>query len=557
MSTNPSFSDTTERSRDFYIIVYTIFMACSIVLTPLSRNLCYWIFMKASKRLHNKMFSNILQAPMRFFDTNPSGRILNRFSKDMGVIDELLPRSTLEALQVFLVMAGILGLVFLMSPWMVLPAIVLGALFYYFEVVYVTGAQRVKRLEGVTKAPVFSHISSSLCGLATIRSCDAEQMVVREFDSLQDEHTSTCCLIIISSETFGFYLALISATFLSFVTFQFMIFGGGITGSATVGLVISQAMILTGMLQIGPRQTAEVASNMISVERVLQYCKLNKEGPFETLPANKPSRDWIEKGKLIFKNVYLRYSPDEEPVLKNLNLEIQPGEKVGIVGRTGAGKSSLISSLFRLANIEGTITIDDVDVSSIGLYELRSKISIIPQEPVLFSSTIRYNLDPFGKSTDEDLWNALDKVELKSAIESLDQQVSEGGSNFSAGQRQLVCLARAIVRNNKVLVMDEATANVDIGTDALIQKTIRDNFKDCTVLTIAHRLNTIMDSDKVLILDAGQAVEFGPPHELLQNPDGAFTKMVKETGTIMEDRLRIIAQEYYELNLPKEKDKNT
>ncbi|XP_018579794.1 probable multidrug resistance-associated protein lethal(2)03659 isoform X2 [Anoplophora glabripennis] len=533
-------------SREYYILVYTAFILASIILTPLSRNVCYLIFMNASKALHNQMFNNILQASMRFFDTNPSGRILNRFSKDMGTIDEVLPRSALEAIQVFLVMGGILAMVFLLSPWMIIPAILLGVLFYYFEVIYVTGAQGVKRLEGVTRAPVFSHISASLYGLPTIRSCGAEQIIVKEFDALQDQHTSTCCVMIVSSETFGFYLDIISLVFLSFVTFQFLIFTDEHTASATVGLIISQAMVLTGMLQIGARQTAEVAANMISVERVLQYCKLEKEGPFESLPTEKPPRDWPQAGKITFKNMYLQYDPLEAPVLRNLNIEIRAGEKVGIVGRTGAGKSSLIAALFRLAPIEGTIAIDEVDVSNIGLNDLRSNISIIPQEPVLFSATVRYNLDPFGKASDEALWSALDKVELKSAVESLDQKVSEGGSNFSAGQRQLVCLARAIIRNNKVLVMDEATANVDVVTDSLIQKTIRKNFRDCTVLTIAHRLNTIMDSDKVLVMDAGQAVEFAHPHELLQNPGGYFTKMVKETGITMETSLRKIAREDFE-----------
>ncbi|KAJ8938370.1 hypothetical protein NQ318_022868 [Aromia moschata] len=394
-------------------------------------------------------------------------------------------------------------------------------------------------------------------------------MVIKEFDSLRD-HISTRCLTLVCSEAFGFYLDIISATFLACFTSPVLNFQrrNNIsyviiplnhclilenTLSATVGLVISQAMVLTGMLQIGPRQTAEVASNMISVERVLQYCKLDKEGPFESHPSKKPSRDWISAGKIIFKNVYLSYSPEEAPVLKDLSFEIQAGEKVGIVGRTGAGKSSLISSLFRLVPLEGTILIDDVDISSIGLHDLRSNISIIPQEPVLFSATIRYNLDPFGRTNDEALWSALDKVELKSAIESLDQQVSEGGSNFSAGQRQLICLARAIVRDNKVLVMDEATANVDLVTDALIQKTIRKNFKDCTVLTIAHRLNTIMDADKVLVMDAGQVVEFAHPHELLQNTEGFFAKMVKETGKTMETSLREVAKNDYEPKFRKEK----
>ncbi|CAH1981029.1 unnamed protein product [Acanthoscelides obtectus] len=447
--------------RSYYVNIYTLFIFGAVILTSLRSIFYFKICMTASKVLHNQMFSCILQAPMRFFDTNPSGRILNRFSKDMGALDELLPKAALDAIQVFLVMFGILIMVFIVTPLMVIPAIILGLIFYWFRSVYIGSAQDIKRLEGGTRAPVFSYISSTLYGISTIRSSNAEEMVKREFDGLQDRHTSTWFLFLTSSEAFGFYLDVISTIFLSLVTFQFLIFEDENTLSGNVGLVISQCLILTGMLQFGVRQTAEVASNMVSVERVLQYTTLDKEGPFETLPANKPPLGWPDKGHIQFEKVYLRYAAELAPVLKNLTIEVMPGEKVGIVGRTGAGKSTLISSLFRLAPIEGAIVIDGIDTSKIGLTELRSSISIIPQEPVLFSASVRYNLDPFEKHGDDVLWKALEDVELKIAIEDLNQEVSEGGSNFSAGQRQLICLARAIVRNNKILVMDEATANVD------------------------------------------------------------------------------------------------
>lgn len=217
--------------------------------------------------------------------------------------------------------------------------------------------------------------------------------------------------------------------------------------------------------------------------------------------------------------------------------------QVGIVGRTGAGKSTLISALFRLAKIDGELIIDNIDARQIGLHDLRNKISIIPQEPMLFSASLRDNLDPFGEFEDVALWAALQSVELNKSFVSLDHSVNRGGGNLSAGQRQLLCLARAIVKRNKILVMDEATANVDPSTDALIQKTIRNQFKDCTVLTIAHRLNTIMDSDRVLVMDHGQAVEFGHPHVLLQKNDGYLTQMVAQTGNVMTQHLKMIAEQ--------------
>uniref|UniRef100_A0A0U9HZ93 Putative ABCC protein n=1 Tax=Chrysomela populi TaxID=154003 RepID=A0A0U9HZ93_CHRPP len=541
-----------ENSYDFiesqknYIYIYTIFIAGSIILTTARSLLFYQVCMNASKGLHNKMFSNVLKAPMRFFNTNPSGRILNRFSRDIGAVDEILPKATIDAITAFLVMLGILMMVFIVTPWMILPAVILGILFYFFRRVYLSSAQDIKRIEGVNRAPVFSHISATLYGMSTIRSSKAEEMVIHEFDSLQDQHTGSWFMFLACSGALGFYLDCISLAFLILVTFQFLIMETNSGMSGNIGLVVSSSMILIGMLQLGVRQTTEVSSNMTSVERVMQYTKVEKEEELNPEATEKP-KNWPSAGKIAFKNTYLRYAPEDPPALKSLNIVIQPGEKIGIVGRTGAGKSTLISSLFRLAPIDGTIAIDDIDTSTVSLEHLRSNISIIPQEPILFSASIRYNLDPFNKVSDDVIWQALNDVELKDTIESLDQKVCEGGSNFSAGQRQLVCLARAIIRNNKILVMDEATANVDPHTDSLIQTTIRENFKDCTVLTIAHRLNTIMDCDKVLVMDSGKAVEFEAPHRLLQLPGGFFTKMVEKTGPAMEAQLRQIAKIAYKL----------
>ncbi|KRT79020.1 ABC transporter ATP-binding protein [Oryctes borbonicus] len=539
------YADISQYSQDFYIYLYTFFIIGSIVLTTLRSLFFFKVCMRASKNLHNTMFSNLLQATMRFFDENPSGRILTRFSKDMGQIDETLPRAMLDAIQIFMVMSGILAMVFIVSPWMILPTILLAIIFLYIRIIYLASGQDIKRLESITRAPVFSHVSASMNGLATIRSCKAQYMVSKEFDVLQDQHTTSWYLFLVTTEAFGFYLDIICVIFLAVVTFQFIIFDDGKTLSGNVGLVISQSLILTGMLQHGIRQTAEVSSQMTSVERVLQYSNIEKEGPFESVPTKKPHRDWPKNGEVKFENLYLRYIPTEEPILRNLNIHIKPGEKIGIVGRTGAGKSSLISALFRLASTEGKLSIDDVDTKEIGLHDLRQKISIIPQEPVLFSASLRHNLDPFDKCDDKTLWKALEDAELKEAIEHLNQEVSGGGSNFSAGQRQLICLARAIIRNNKILVLDEATANVDPQTDSLIQTTIRKNFKNCTVLTIAHRLNTVMDSDKILVMESGEAVEFNSPRELLTDQDGYLTKMAKETGPSMEAKLRKIAEETF------------
>ncbi|XP_025405942.1 probable multidrug resistance-associated protein lethal(2)03659 isoform X3 [Sipha flava] len=535
-------------SRQTCIIVFAVFTFSMILATLIRSATFVSVCMKASMNLHNKMFNAITRATMYFFNTNSSGRILNRFSKDMGAIDEMLPIALMDCIQIGLTLLGIIIVVGIVNIYLMIPTFIVGIIFYKLRVFYLSTSRSVKRLEGVTRSPVFAHLNASLQGLTTIRAFEAEQILSKEFDNHQDLHSSAWYLFIASSRAFGFWLDVVCLIYISIVTFSFLIIGNNTYGG-NVGLAITQAIGLTGMFQWGMRQSAELENQMTSVERVLEYTNTPQESALESLPNKKPPKEWPQKGQIVFKNFYLRYSLDTPHVLKNLNIKIESMEKVGIVGRTGAGKSSLIGALFRLALNEGSIYVDDLDINELGLHELRSKISIIPQEPVLFSGTMRKNLDPFDEYPDHALWNALDEVELKDVIEDLpgglNSKMSEGGSNFSVGQRQLVCLARAIVRNNKILVLDEATANVDPQTDALIQNTIRNKFRMCTVLTIAHRLNTVMDSDKVLVMDAGKMVEFDHPHILLKIKDGFLYKMVEQTGRDTADFLHSVAAESY------------
>jgi ATP-binding cassette subfamily C (CFTR/MRP) protein 4 len=303
--------------------------------------------------------------------------------------------------------------------------------------------------------------------------------------------------------------------------------------------------MLIGMFQWGVRQSAEFEAQMTAVERILEYSHLESEAALEA--EKRPPPDWPHLGQITFNGVTFTYAGAPKPVLSDLNFMIKGGEKVGIVGRTGAGKSSLLASLFRMVEPEGSIIIDGIDTKTVGLHDLRSKISIIPQDPVLFTGPVRRNLDPFNEHKDDQLWQALEEVQLKEVVTELpgqlDAPISEGGSNFSVGQRQLICLARALLRNNKILVLDEATANVDHETDSLIQQTIREKFIKCTVLTIAHRLHTIIDSDRVLVLDAGRVIEFEEPYNLLRQPLGLFRKLVKQTGHQMSSRLIATADE--------------
>ncbi|XP_013195016.2 ATP-binding cassette sub-family C member 4 [Amyelois transitella] len=526
----------------FYIYIWTIGIIGCILLTTGRSILFLWACMRSSIKLHNQMFSNILSATMRFFDTNPSGRILNRFSKDMGIVDEILPKMYLDSIQVFMVMIGILVMVAIVNPYMLLTTALCAILMYLWTIIYLHTAQAIKRVEGVSRSPVFSHMSATMAGITTVRACGAEEMLRRQFDDKQDVHTSAWYLTLVTNTAFSIWLSLISALYVIIASYAFLIldsYGGMKSGN--VGLALSQGLILVNMVQYGVKQATEVVSQMTSVERLVEFTSL----PQEITKGPDPPTSWPQRARLIFKDLYLRYDKDSDPVLKNLNVTIESGWKVGVVGRTGAGKSSLISALFRLAPIEGNIYIDDVETGEIALKALRSKISIIPQEPVLFSASLRYNMDPFDKYTDADIWKALEEVELKNAVNSLASAVSSGGSNFSAGQRQLLCLARAALARNKLLVLDEATANVDPNTDALIQKSIRKHFSECTVVTVAHRLHTVADADRVIVMEAGQIVECGHPHELLQNAEGHFTKMVNQLGPASEQSLRDVASKAY------------
>uniref|UniRef100_A0A8C9SPU2 Multidrug resistance-associated protein 4 n=1 Tax=Scleropages formosus TaxID=113540 RepID=A0A8C9SPU2_SCLFO len=489
------------------------------------------VLVNSAQTLHNRMFTSILRTPVRFFDINPVGRILNRFSKDIGQLDSMLPWTFVDFIQVFLQILGVIAVAASVIPWILIPVIPLLIVFLVLRRYFLQTSRDIKRLESTTRSPVFSHLSSSLQGLWTIRAFKAEQRFQQTFDAHQDLHSEAWFLFLTTSRWFAVRLDGICAIFVSITAFACLLLRDDLEAGA-VGLALSYAVTLMGMFQWGVRQSAEVENMMTSVERVVEYTELESEAPWET--EKKPPPDWPRHGNITFDQVNFAYNSDGPVVLKSMNAVFRSKEKVGIVGRTGAGKSSLISALFRLAEPEGTILIDGMKTSEIGLHDLRQKMSIIPQDPVLFTGTMRKNLDPFNQHTDEDLWNVLDEVQLKAVVEELpnkmETELAESGSNFSVGQRQLVCLARAILRKNCILIIDEATANVDPRTDELIQKTIRAKFKECTVLTIAHRLNTIIDSDRILVLDAGRIHEYDEPYVLLQIQDGLLYKMVQQMG---------------------------
>ncbi|CAH0584374.1 unnamed protein product [Chrysodeixis includens] len=534
-------TDGFKFDHTFYVYVWAVAIFGCIIFTSGRSFMFLWVCMQSSINLHNQMFSNILGATMRFFDTNPSGRILNRFSKDMGIVDEILPKMYIDTIQIFMVMVGILVMVAIVNPLMLVTTCVCGALIYFWALIYLSTAQGIKRVEGITRSPVFSHVTATMSGLSSVRAFQSEELLKIHFDDKQDVHTAAWYLTLVTNTTFTIWLSFVCSLYIIVVAYTFLLMDDGTTQSGNVGLALSQGLILVNMVQYGVKQATEVVSQMTSVERVTQFTDL----PQEKIEGPSPPSNWPKNAQITFKDLTLRYDEAAAPVLKRLNIDIESGWKVGVVGRTGAGKSSLISALFRLAPIEGEVLIDEVETGAIALKELRAKISIIPQEPVLFSASLRYNMDPFDKHTDDEIWKALEQVELKDSVTSLQSPVASGGTNFSAGQRQLLCLARAALARNKLLVLDEATANVDPTTDALIQRSIRKHFADCTVITVAHRLHTVADSDSVVVMEAGEIVESGHPHELLQDNEGHFSKMVKQLGPASEQSLRDLASRAY------------
>ncbi|XP_034741526.1 multidrug resistance-associated protein 4-like isoform X2 [Etheostoma cragini] len=531
---------------DLYLGVYAGLTASSVVFGFLRSLVFFRVLVSSAQTLHNSMFDAILRTPVHFFNINPIGRILNRFSKDIGYLDSLLPWTFVDFIQVFLQVIGVIAVAAVIIPWILIPVAPLLAVFLFLRCYFLQTSRDIKRLESTTRSPVFSHLSSSLQGLSTIRAFKVQQRFQQMFDGYQDLHSEAWFLFLTTSRWFAVRLDGICSIFVTITAFGCLYLGAGLEPGA-VGLALSYSMTLTGMFQWGVRQSAEIENMMTSVERVVEYAELESEAPWET--DKQPPHDWPEAGSITFDRVNFSYSASERLVLKNLTVDFTSREKVGIVGRTGAGKSSLISALFRLAEPEGRITIDGFLTSEIGLHTLRQKMSIIPQDPVLFTGTMRKNLDPFRQHTDEDLWNALQEVQMKAVVEDLpnklETMLTESGSNFSVGQRQLVCLARAILRKNHILIIDEATANVDPRTDSLIQKTIRDKFQECTVLTIAHRLNTIIDCDRILVLDAGRIQEYDEPYVLLQNQEGLFYQMVQQTGRAEATSLLYAAKQVY------------
>ncbi|KAF8763126.1 Multidrug resistance-associated protein 1 like [Argiope bruennichi] len=489
----------------------------------------------AANSLHDGILINVLKSPMSFFDTTPLGRIVNRFSKDIDTVDVTIPMTLRSWLSCLLQVISTLIVISVQTPIFLVVVVPISVIYYFIQRFYLSTSRQLKRLESITRSPIYSHFSETLSGASTIRAYRAEERFCRQSNTFVDNNQICYYPSIVSNRWLAIRLDF-CGNFIIFFAALFAVLQRDSLDAGKVGLSVTYALMVTSTLNWLVRMSSELETNIVAVERILEYTNTPTEAPWD-IEDKKPPKEWPDRGTVKMDNYSTRYRAGLDLVLKQISCDVKSGEKIGIVGRTGAGKSSLTLSLFRIIEAaEGKIVLDDLNIADMGLHDLRSKITIIPQDPVLFSGTLRMNLDPFNWYSDAQLWEALEHAHLKNFVstleEGLEHEVVEGGENLSVGQRQLVCLARALLRKTKILVLDEATAAVDLETDSLIQGTIRTEFKDASVLTIAHRLNTVMDYDRIMVLDQGRVAEFDSPDALLKNKNSIFYGMAKDAGLV-------------------------
>ncbi|XP_043695425.1 ABC transporter C family member 3-like [Telopea speciosissima] len=512
------------------IFVYVV-LTLGISLCILIRSILIVIVgYKTATLLFNKMHFCIFRAPLSFFDSTPNGRILNRSSIDQSAVDTTIPHQIEEVLISIIRFLGTAAVMSQVAWQMLLVFIPMTVTCIWYQKYYISTARELSRLVGVCQAPIIQHFSESSLGSTTIRCFDQEERFINTNLKLVDEYFRPKFFLSGAMEWLCFRMDMLaSITYAASLIFLISMLKG-VLSPAIVGLAVTYGLrfSLHGVIW----DLSSLENKIIAIERIQQYSCIPSEPPL-LVEENRPNCEWPSKGKIDIVDLQVRYAPHFPLVLRGLTCTFPGGMKIGIVGRTGSGKSTLVQTLFRMLEpTTGQIWIDGINIAKIGLHELRSRLSIIPQDPTMFEGTLRSNLDPIEEYTDEQIWEALDRCQLGDEVRKkeamLDSAVTENGENWSIGQRQLVCLGRVLLKRSKVLVLDEATASIDTATDYLIQQTLRQHFSRSTIITIAHRITSILDTDMVLFLDNGLILEYDSPAKLLEIKSSSFAKLVKE-----------------------------
>ncbi|KAL0136787.1 P-loop containing nucleoside triphosphate hydrolase protein [Mucor lusitanicus] len=555
---------------NYYLGVYCLITMSNVIAGSLRYGYLYWGALRANKSLYADLLHRVFRAPLRFFDTTPMGRILNRFSKDFEAVDSKIPTDFMVFWINWLAIISAAVTVCCVLPAFILPMVVVTVVNVLIGIDYVSSSRELKRLDSVTRSPLFSVFTETIAGVATIRAFGATQQFLRTMMECIDANARPFFYTWSVTRWVSVRYSMSSAA-INFAACAFTLWNLGKLDVALAGFGLSFVLMFTDSMFWGIRQYTSLEMSFNAIERIVEFMEIDQEAP--AITSIRPPPHWPTQGAIEVKDLEVRYAADLDPVLRDLSFTVKPREKIGIVGRTGSGKSTLALSFFRFVEASaGSIVIDGIDIKDLGTQDLRSNLTIIPQDPTLFSGTLRSNMDPFDQFDDASIYAAFRRVHLlpseeddqqpsaansvqednssiqevnANVFKDLSTMVSEGGKNFSQGQRQLLCLGRALLKRTGIVLMDEATASVDFETDKAIQKTISTEFSDSTILCIAHRLHTVIEYDRILVLDQGRIDEFDNPYTLISNPESSFYKMCRNSGEF--DSLYELAKSKHQL----------
>jgi ATP-binding cassette subfamily C (CFTR/MRP) protein 1 len=523
--------------HNWYIMILGITVLVQCIMNYMKFYSLLYRLAEVSRKISTSALDHVMKSPISFFESNKSGTIVNRFSSDLDILDNKMPTTLLETTFCFMTVLGNMIIIASQAPYIMIFFIPICIAALMVQIFYSATKRQLKRIEAVNKSPIYTKFSESIQGTSTIRAYSQEDRFIKENSANVSRHLHCCYIneiavrwLAIRTLYCGSFLILLTACFATYYRETLL--------TSMAALIVTYASTMMDHLNWTVRMTSELEADSVAIERLREYEHLKSEGEWFTqeMSDTQPLEEtWPIDGSIKFDEYSTQYRPELSEVIRNLQVDVVSGEKLGICGRTGAGKSSLTLALFRILNAsKGKIVISGRDIATIGLQELRSQVTIIPQDPVLFSGTIRFNLDPTGIFLDDSIWTALRLAHLSNIVSSfeagLDQNVSEGGRNLSVGQRQCLCLARALLRKTKILVMDEATSAMDTTTDKLIQDTLSVEFADCTIVTIAHRLNTILNYDRIMVMGEGRVLECGAPINLLSDRSSQFFQLCEKAG---------------------------